>query len=106
MSTGSGHPDDRDALTPEERALADRLARLGPQGEPSPALDARILAAARGASPAPAGNATHATRRRARRRGGPQARLGAASARGSSATAAGPNSVATVRAKPASSRWR
>lgn len=68
MSTGSGHPDDRGALTPEERALADRLARLGPQGEPSPALDARILAAARGASPAPAGNATHATRRRARRR--------------------------------------
>jgi hypothetical protein len=34
-------------LGPEERALADRLARLGPHGEPSPALDARILAAAR-----------------------------------------------------------
>ena len=34
-------------LTPEERALAARLARLGPHGEPSPALDARILAAAR-----------------------------------------------------------
>lgn len=34
-------------LTPEERALAARLSRLGPHGEPSPALDARILAAAR-----------------------------------------------------------
>jgi hypothetical protein len=33
-------------LTIEERALAQRLARLGPHGEPSPALDARILAAA------------------------------------------------------------
>lgn len=33
-------------LTPEERALAQRLARLGPHGEPSPTLDARILAAA------------------------------------------------------------
>src|SRR5690606_8160110 len=54
MSTGPMHPGDRDALTPEERALADRLARLGPQGEPSPALDARILAAAREATAAPA----------------------------------------------------
>jgi hypothetical protein len=33
-------------LTTEERALAQRLARLGPHGEPSPALDARILGAA------------------------------------------------------------
>lgn len=33
-------------LSPEERALADQLARLGPHGEPSPTLDARILAAA------------------------------------------------------------
>jgi hypothetical protein len=33
-------------LTPEERMLAQRLARLGPHGEPSPTLDARILAAA------------------------------------------------------------
>ena len=32
--------------TSEERALAQRLARLCPHGEPSPALDARILAAA------------------------------------------------------------
>ncbi|MFC3552452.1 hypothetical protein ACFOLC_15720 [Lysobacter cavernae] len=36
-------------LTPEERALADRLAQLGPHGGPSPALDARILAAAHAA---------------------------------------------------------
>lgn len=42
-----------DAMTPEERALerelAQRLARLGPPREPSPALDARILAAAHAA---------------------------------------------------------
>jgi hypothetical protein len=44
MNIGSGHHGNHDdALTPEERALADRLARLGSQGEPSPALDARIL---------------------------------------------------------------
>lgn len=45
-----------DPLTPEERALADRLARLGPHDGPSPALDARILAAAHRAvaGPAPA----------------------------------------------------
>lgn len=46
-----------DPLTPEERELADRLARIGPYGMPSPALDARILGAAqaaiaRGATPA------------------------------------------------------
>lgn len=35
--------------TAEERALAQRLARLGPNGEPSPQLDARVLAAARAA---------------------------------------------------------
>ena len=39
-------------LTPEERVLAQRLARLGPHGEPSPALDARILAAAHAATAA------------------------------------------------------
>jgi len=41
-------------LTPEERDLARRLARTGAPAEPSPALDARILAAARmatGAAP-------------------------------------------------------
>lgn len=69
MSTSSMHPGDRGALTPEERALADRLARLGPQGEPSPALDARILAAAREAATAPSPVASaHATRRRKQRR--------------------------------------
>lgn len=41
------HPTD---LGPEERTLAEQLARLGPRGEPSPALDARVLAAARAAS--------------------------------------------------------
>jgi hypothetical protein len=36
----------QDSLSAEERVLAEQLARLGPHGEPSPALDARILAAA------------------------------------------------------------
>lgn len=36
-------------LTPEERALAQSLSRLGPHGSPSPDLDARILGAARAA---------------------------------------------------------
>ena len=36
-------------LSPEERELAQLTARLGPQGEPSPALDARVLAAAHAA---------------------------------------------------------
>ena len=49
-------------LTTEEHALAQRLARLGPHGEPSPALDARILAAAHDAV------AQHAGMRRPRRR--------------------------------------
>lgn len=39
----------REPLTPDEQALARRLAQLGSQAEPSPALDARILAAARAA---------------------------------------------------------
>lgn len=38
---------DPPSLTPEERDLARRLAPSGPPREPSPALDARILAAAR-----------------------------------------------------------
>lgn len=36
-------------LDAEERALAERLSRLGPHGEPSPALDSRILSAAHAA---------------------------------------------------------
>jgi hypothetical protein len=40
-------------LDPEERALAQRLARLGPRGEPSPTLDARVLAAAHAAAAPP-----------------------------------------------------
>lgn len=40
---------DDEPLSPEERALADRLARLGPHEGPSPALDAKILAAAHAA---------------------------------------------------------
>jgi hypothetical protein len=51
-----------DPLTPEEQALAQRLARLGPHGEPSPALDARILAAAHDATVPNAG--VHGPRRR------------------------------------------
>jgi len=45
---------DPSSLSPEEQALAQRLARLGPHGEPSPALDARVLAAAHAAAQAPA----------------------------------------------------
>jgi hypothetical protein len=41
------HP--REPLTPEERELAQLTGRLGPHGEPSPALDAGILAAAHAA---------------------------------------------------------
>jgi resuscitation-promoting factor RpfA len=72
MTTGPDNtgPNGRDpdaALTPEERALAERIARLGPQREPAPALDARVLAAARAAVAAP--TATPASRRlRSRRR--------------------------------------
>ena len=49
-------------LSPEERALGERLTRLGPHGEPSPALDARILAAAHAAASTPA--RTHGAPRR------------------------------------------
>ena len=38
---------DPTSLTPQERELAQQLAQIAPNGEPSPALDARILAAAR-----------------------------------------------------------
>ena len=53
-------------LTPEERALAQSLSRLGPHGGPSPELDARILGAARAAvQAAPArGGQVPPTRRR------------------------------------------
>jgi len=44
---------DPSPLTAEEQALAQRLARLGPHAEPSPALDARVLAAAHAATSAP-----------------------------------------------------
>ncbi|WP_368561944.1 hypothetical protein [Pseudoxanthomonas sp. UTMC 1351] len=36
----------QEPLTPEERELAAQLSRLGPHGEPAPALDSRIMAAA------------------------------------------------------------
>ncbi|MDQ3510472.1 MAG: hypothetical protein M3414_02045, partial [Pseudomonadota bacterium] len=43
---------------PEERAMAMRLARIGPHGEPSPALDAHIIGAAHAAT----GSSRSATR--------------------------------------------
>jgi len=58
-------PPDPMPLDPEERALAARLARLGPHGEPSPALDARVLAAAHAAT---AGGADRGGRERGWRR--------------------------------------
>ncbi|WP_447939229.1 hypothetical protein [Pseudoxanthomonas mexicana] len=54
-------------LTPEERALAQSLSRLGPHGGPSPGLDARILGAARAAvqeAPASRGGIVPPSRRR------------------------------------------
>lgn len=47
-----------DPLNAEERELAARLARLGGAREPAPALDARILAAARAAVAAPEASTT------------------------------------------------
>lgn len=47
-------PDKPQPLTPEERDLAQRLGRLGMPGAPTPALDSRILAAARAAVDGPA----------------------------------------------------
>ncbi len=49
MTAGPEMPPDNTPLTPEELALAQRLVQLGSHGEPSPALDARILAAAHAA---------------------------------------------------------
>lgn len=45
-------PDHHEPLDPEERDLAGRLVRVGPFEGPSPALDARILAAAHAAAAA------------------------------------------------------
>jgi len=53
-------------LTPEERALAQSLSRLGPHDGPSAGLDARILGAARAAvqaTPVPGGQVPPARRR-------------------------------------------
>ncbi len=47
-------PSTHEPLTPEEREMAQRLSRLGPHGGPSPALDAKILAAAHAAVAGPA----------------------------------------------------
>lgn len=46
MNIDARTPPSPEPLNEEERALAQRLARLGPRGQPSPAVDARILAAA------------------------------------------------------------
>ncbi len=50
MNTRDDNLRDQGGLTAEERALAQRLAKVGPQGEPSPSLDARILAMAHAAA--------------------------------------------------------
>ena len=44
------NPYPHEPLTPEERELAQLTSRLPPHDEPSPALDARILAAAHAAT--------------------------------------------------------
>ena len=48
--TSTPRPPPREPLTPDEREMAARLARLGPHEGPSAALDARILAAAHAAT--------------------------------------------------------
>lgn len=55
-------PDRTAPLTPEERELAQRLARIATPGDPPPALDSRILAAARAAVAGPAPPARHPRR--------------------------------------------
>jgi hypothetical protein len=57
------NPHDPTSLDPEERALAQRLARLGPHGEPSPVLDSRVLAAAHAAVDGRRQAIRHASRR-------------------------------------------
>jgi len=49
MSPHLLHPAQSEPLTPDERAWAERLALAGPHAGPSPALDAKILAAAHAA---------------------------------------------------------
>ena len=61
--TTTPRPPPREPLTPDEREMAARLARLGPHDGPSAALDARILAAAHAA----AGRDTAPHRHRGRR---------------------------------------
>ncbi len=56
-------PMNREPFDAEERELATRLAQLSAAGGPSPALDARILAAARAEAATPAGRPVHANRR-------------------------------------------
>ena len=56
-------PHDPTSLDPEEYALAQRLARTGPHGEPSPALDSRILAAAHAAVAGHRGSGPQRSRR-------------------------------------------
>ena len=52
MTTAHDHhePLDDEQLSPEERDLAARLGRIDPFDVPSPALDAKILAAAHAAA--------------------------------------------------------
>jgi hypothetical protein len=73
MNSGSDMPgspgrDPDAALTPEERAMAERIARASPQREPPAALDASILAAARDAVAAPVAPAAPLPRERPRMR--------------------------------------
>lgn len=49
MTTSQRPPAGNEPLTPDERAWAERLARIGPHAGPSMELDSRILAAARAA---------------------------------------------------------
>ncbi|MBA3485695.1 MAG: hypothetical protein H0T88_00640 [Lysobacter sp.] len=58
MNTSSSDRFAPEPLTPEERAMAMRLTRIGPHGEPSPALDAHIIGAAHAAT----GSSRSATR--------------------------------------------
>ena len=55
---------EREPLTPEERDIAQRLARLDSGAAPAPGLDARILAAAQAAAEAPAARPVAPARRR------------------------------------------